>query len=160
MKNKIILAVIGCQLFDDGGAVLITKPSKENPSQNGVHKLNAGQFRRIVKRCVGVENAIGFKHLIEMSNGTAKLSIDAELIKAGDTYVTKEGETKTYEGAKDADGKMKGDGSWTKHSNHEVTLGVAAQIKLTELSLAHSFANAQAFVQPKVAAPAQEDTQV
>lgn len=158
MKQVIKLIVTGIQLFADGGGVILTKPSKENPSANGVHKVNAGQLRRIVLRCLGVDNAIGFKHLIEMSNGTAKLSIEAELITVGATYVTKEGETKTYEGSKNPDGKMNGDGSWVKYSNHEISLGVAAQIKLTELSLAHSFANAQVFAQPKVAtAPAQED---
>ena len=162
MKNVIKLIVTGIQLFADGAAVLITKPSKENPSVNGVHKLNAGQFRRIVLRCLGVENPILFKHLIEMSNGTAQLTIDAELIQAGDTYKKADGSIGTYEGAKNPDGTKKGDGSWTKYSNHEVKLGAGAQMKLVELSAGDSFRSISyaPVAKPVVAEARAEDTGV
>ncbi len=130
--KKIILQVLSIQLFAQPNsrgnvAAIITKPSKENPSVNGVHEINEGQLRRIATRCLGVFNPIGFKHMIESCNGAAKLTIDALDCKIGDAYKKSNGETGTY--TKD----------WTKYSNHEVSLGVVGSMKLAELSLASSF---------------------
>lgn len=131
--KKLSLSVIGVQLFSQPNsrgnvAVILTKPSKENPSANGVHEVNGAQLQRIVTRCLGVFNPIGFKHIIETCNGAAKLTIDALECKTGETYAKANGETGTY--TKD----------WTKYSNHEVSLGVIGSMKLAELSLASSFA--------------------
>lgn len=130
--KKLILAVIGVQLFSQPNArgnvaVIITKPSKENPSANGVHEVNEGQLRRIVTRCIGFYNPIGFKHIIDTCNGSAKLTIDALECKTGEAYKKSNGETGTY--TKD----------WTKYSNHEVALGLVGSMKLAELSLKAGF---------------------
>lgn len=135
--KKVVLSVLSIQLFAQPNnrgnvAAIITKPSKENPSANGVHEINEGQLRRIVTRCLGVFNPIGFKHIIETCNGAAKLTIDAVECKAGETFEKSNGEKGTY--TKD----------WTKYSNHEVSLGVVGSMKLAELSLSASFQQAAA----------------
>lgn len=145
--KKIILQVLGISLFaqpDKNGnvAAILTKPSPSNPSANGVHTINEGQLRRIVTRSLGVFSPVGFKHIIDTCNGSAKLTIDMEDCKSGDTYKKRNGETGTY--TKD----------WTKYSNHEVQLGVVGSMKLAELSLASAFqaqADSYAYVAPKKA---------
>ncbi len=127
--KKLILTLLQVQILADGGAVLITKASKENPSANGVHKVSRGQFQRIVTRCIGVFNPIGFKHIVTVCNGSAKLVIDVQECKAGDAWENKvTNETGTY--TKD----------WIKYQNHEVELGLVGSMKLAELSLSASFA--------------------
>lgn len=130
--KKLTLMVISVQLFAQPNsrgnvAAIITKPSKENPSANGVHEINEGQLRRIVTRCLGVFNPIGFKHIIETCNGAAKLTIDAVECKVGESFEKSNGEKGIY--TKD----------WTKYSNHEVFLGVVGSAKLAELALSASF---------------------
>lgn len=126
--KKLILSVLSIQLFAQPNsrgnvAAIITKPSKENPSANGVHEINEGQLRRIVSRTLGFYSPIGFKHIVDACNGSVKLSIDALECKVGEAYKKANGETGTY--AKD----------WTKYSNHEVSLGIVGSMKLAELSL-------------------------
>ena len=122
MKTQIKLVIIGMQFLPDGKAALITKPSKENPSQNGVHVVTEGQLKRICLRA-GLYNPDALKALIDLSNGSAQLVIDAEECKAGDTFKKANGETGTY--TKD----------WTKYNNHEVILGVVAKMKIAEKAL-------------------------
>ena len=126
--KKLILSVLSIQLFAQPNsrgnvAAIITKPSKENPSANGVHEINEGQLRRIVSRALGFYSPIGFKHIVDACNGAVKLSIDAVECKVGEAYKKANGETGTY--TKD----------WTKYSNHEVSLGIVGSMKLAELSL-------------------------
>lgn len=137
MKTQIKLTVLAIQLIGDGKIAVMTKPSRTNPSPNGVHVLNAAQAKRLSERTLGVDNIIGLKHLVELSNGSAVLTIDAEECKAGDAYTKSDKSTGTY--TKD----------WTKFSNHEMKLGVAAQMKLAELSLANSFNQVQTQSAPK-----------
>lgn len=137
MKKTIVLQVISMQLLAEG-AVIITKPSADNPSKNGVHQISAGQLSRIARRTLGVDRPIGLKHMIDVSNGSAKLSIEAELCKAGDTYTKPNGETGTY-----------GDKDWTKYSNHAIELGAVAKLKLAELSLGNAFQEANYVQAPK-----------
>ena len=145
MKTKITLEVQGLQIVGDGKYALLTKPSKTNPSPNGVHIVNQAQIDRISERCLGVKNVIGLKHMIQVSNGSAKLTIDAEDCKAGETFTKANGETGTY--TKD----------WVKYNNHEISLGIVAQMKLAELSLADSFKATQVYAKP--VAVAQEEEQ-
>jgi len=127
--KKLSLNITDVQLLPNGEAVIITKIGANNPSANGVHKLRAGQFRRVVERTLGVFNPIGFKHIIASANGAAKLVIDFEQCKAGDPWENKAtGEKGVY--TKD----------WIKYSNHSVELGVFATMKLAEMSLQASFA--------------------
>lgn len=129
--KKLTLSILEVQFLTGGAAVIITRPSKDNPSANGVHKLNAGQFQRIVERTLGVYNPAGFKHIVSVANGAAKLTIDAEQCKAGDPWENKAtGEKGVY--LKD----------WIKYSNHAVELGAFATMKLAELSLSASFQQA------------------
>jgi hypothetical protein len=132
--KKITLTLLDVQLLptpDARGnvAVLITKVATNNPSKNGVHAISAGQLQRIVTRAIGLFNPIGFKHIVSLCNGSAKLTIDMEECKQGDAWKNERtGETGTYE--KD----------WIKYSNHAVELGVLGSMKLAELSLSASFA--------------------
>lgn len=144
--KKLILNIIEVQFLTGGAAVIITKPSKDNPSANGVHKLSAGQFRRVVERTLGVFNPAGFKHIVAVSNGAAKLIIDAEQCIAGQPWENK---------ATGEKGLYKED--WIKYSNHNVDLGVFATMKLAELSLTASFTQAAmdyAYAAPKKVAVA------
>lgn len=136
--KKVILSLLSVQLLTDGGAVLITKKSTDNPSANGVHKITAGQFQRIVTRALGFYNPIAFKALIDVCNGSAKLSIDKLECKTGDAWENKiSGEKGTY--TKD----------WTKYSNHEVVLGIVGQMKIAEIAMTASLQlHAQSFVAP------------
>jgi hypothetical protein len=122
MKTQIKLAVIGMQFLPDGKAVILTKPSKQNPSENGSHVINEGQLKRICLRA-GVYNPTALKALIDLSNGSAQLIIDAEDVKAGETFKKADGETGTY--TKD----------WTKYNNHEIVLGAVAKMKIVENEL-------------------------
>lgn len=132
--KKITLTLLDVQLLptpDARGnfAVLITKVATNNPSKSGVHAISAGQLQRIVTRSLGFFNAVTFKHIISLCNGAAKLTIDMEECKAGDTWTNvRTGETGTYE--KD----------WIKYSNHAVELGTLGSMKLAEWSSAASFA--------------------
>lgn len=149
MKRVINLIIIGFEMLADGKAALLTKVSKENPSANGVHVITEGQLRRICLRTLGVFNPIALKHFIELSNGGARLSIDAEDCKTGESFEKANGEKGTY--TKD----------WTKYSNHSVKLSTVATMKLGELSIAASFANAaQDYSAPRVkqvAEPVEKD---
>lgn len=147
MKSKILLFVTGFNMLaqaDKRGnvAAIVTKPSKDNPSATGVHLVSEGQLRRIMNRCLGFESVVAFKHLIELSNGNAQLTIDAELIKPGDKYTKADGSTGIYEGAKNPDGTIKGDGSWTKYSNHELKLATVAVMKLSDIAIQQGLAGA------------------
>ena len=133
--KKLILNVLSVQMFAQPNSrgnvcAIITKPSSSNPSANGVHEVNQAQLQRIVTRCLGVYNPIGFKHMIEVCNGAAKMTIDALDCKVGEAYKKSNGESDTY--TKD----------WTKYSNHEVSLGIIGSMKLAELSLSVSFNHA------------------
>lgn len=139
MKRVINLIIIGFEMLADGKAALLTKISKENPSANGVHVITEGQLRRICLRTLGVFNPIALKHFIELSNGGARLAIDAEDCKTGESFEKANGEKGTY--TKD----------WTKYSNHSVKLSSVATMKLGELSIAASFNQAaQEYTAPRV----------
>lgn len=127
------------QLTQEGNLVIITTPSKDNTK--GVFVMNAAQTARICQR-VGIPSALAVKHIIGLSNGTSKLTIQSEDVKAGEAWTnSKTGETGTY--TKD----------WTKLSNHEVKLGVVAQMKVAEFSLQAAFANPMAFAPVQTASP-------
>lgn len=160
--KKLTLSLLEVQLLADGGAVLITRPSKENPSANGVHKISAGQFQRIVTRSIGLFNPIAFKALIATCNGSAKLTIEATLCKVGEAWENKvTGEKGTY--GINADGTAKeGAKDWTKYSNHAVELGIVGQMKIAELAfgasmniMAQSYAGAPVVAKQPVAANAE-----
>lgn len=127
-KKTISLAIVGLSMLPTGGAALLTRPSKENPSQNGVHQLTAGQLARIATRALGFNSPIALKHAISASAGQAVLKIDVEEIKAGEAWENKNtGEKGTY-------GSKNGGKDWTKYSNHEVELGFGATMKLMEIA--------------------------
>lgn len=148
------VVITDLQLNPDGSAFLITKPGKDNPSTNGVHKLRAGQVNRLSQRCLGIVSPIGLKHLIGMSNGSAMYAGKCETIKAGDTYIVKDDKgvetTHTYDGGVN--------GSWEKTSNEEIQLGMVAKAKVAELSLSAAFAQASSGYSAPVAPVAQEQT--
>lgn len=122
MNSQIRLIVIGMQFLPNGKAAIITKPSSTNPSENGVHVVNEGQLKRICLRA-GLYNPDALKALIDMSNGSAQLVIDAEECKTGDTFKKANGETGIY--TKD----------WTKYNNHEVILGAVAKAVIANKAL-------------------------
>lgn len=125
--KKITLAILGMQLLAEGKVALITKATPENPSKNGVHVLSEGQIRRISIRTLGVYNPVALKHFVELSNGNAKLTIEAEECKAGEAFDKADGSKGTY--TKD----------WTKYQNHDIKLASVANVKLAEMSIAASF---------------------
>ena len=144
--KKIVLTILGVQIFANPNTrgnvcALIIKPSNQLVNSNGTQaqavELNEGQLRRVVSRALGIYNPVGFKHIVELSNGSAQLTIDAETCKVGDAWENKAtGEKGTY--TKD----------WTKYANHEVKLGMVATMKLAEMSLTASFnAVAQGYAQ-------------
>ena len=113
---------------------LVIKPSNQllnkDGSQANAVKVNDIQFQRIVTRCIGMYNPIGFKHIVAVCNGAAKLSITSTQCMAGDTFVKSNCETGTYTK------------NWIKNTNHEVELGIIGSMKLAELSLSASFQHA------------------
>jgi hypothetical protein len=143
--KTIKLTIIGMNLLADGGAAILTKPSKENPSANGVHKVNAKQLANICVRATGFNSPIALKQAIAVSNGSAELSIQAEIIKAGDVWENKvTGETGVHKGST----KPGFEGQpYTKYSNHEIELGFAASMKLLEIAATAGINNAATFVQ-------------
>lgn len=145
MKTTIKLAIIGFSMLPDGRAAVLTRPSKENPSPNGVHELKPGQLSRIAQRTLGFNSPVALKHAIAASQGGAVLTIDREDIKAGDAWENKlTGEKGTY-------GEKNGGKNWTKYSNHEIELGLTATVKLMEIT-ANAAINAGALA-PVAAAP-------
>ena len=141
MTTTVKQPIIDVQLTNEGNLVLICASSKLNAK--GAFVMNAAQSARILQRA-GVPNVYALKHLVGISNGTSKMSMEVENCKAGDVWINvKDGTTGTYE--KD----------WIKLSNHGIELGWAAQQKLVDASLAGAFSNANNFVQsaPRVQAP-------
>lgn len=127
--KKFSLPITDVQLLPNGEAVIVTKLVPNNISKNGVYKLSAGNFRRIVERTLGVFNPIGFKHIIASANGAAKYVFEAIECKAGDPW------EKVATGEKGVYTK-----DWIKYTNQSVELGVFATMKLAEMSLQASFA--------------------
>lgn len=146
--KTIKISIISMKPTADGGAVLITKPSKENPSENGVHVLKAAQVARISQRCLGFVSIIALQQAIAVSNGGAILSIDATECKVGQAWENKvTGEHGIY--GQNPDGTMKeGAKDWTKYNNHEIELGMAASMKIFEVAITAGVNQAAYSVQP------------
>lgn len=142
MSKTVNQSIIDVQLTNEGNLVLICAPSALNAK--GAYVMNAAQTARILQRA-GIPNVYALKHLVAITNGTTKMSMEVEECKAGDAWVNAKNNTSgTYE--KD----------WTKLSNHGIELGWVAKQKLVDASLAGAFNNANNFVQaaPRVQAPA------
>ena len=141
--KKITLAVIGLSILRDGGIAIITRPGKSNPSPNGVHQFTPAQAARLAARTVGFAGPmalVSLKDFIDLSAGSATLTMDAEECIAGQPWENKAtGETGTYEK------------NWTKYSNHELVLGHSALV--TKAQLSYQGAMNSAATSP-VAAPA------
>jgi len=157
--KTIKLALTGMNMQPDGGAVLLTKVASNNPSSNGVHKVNQAQLERLCMSTLGFYAPIALKQGIAISNGSAILTIDAEECKVGQAWENKKtGETGVY--GQNADGTLKeGAKDWTKYSNHNIELGLAASMKMFEFSAQSGIQNAALFtpatrVQPVAANPA------
>lgn len=138
--RKVRVQVLSLNINSDGSGALITKPSKENPSPNGVHVLRQGQVARLAQRALGVANPIALKHTIAMSNGSTYLVLDCEDVKAGDVFVRK-----NPDGTETEDKYTK---DWTKTSNEELELGAVASAKIAEISLGAAFSNPMMFAAP------------
>lgn len=136
--KKLTFIVLGVQMFAENTrgnvAALIIKPSAQLLKKDGTQvssiELKPNEFQRIVTRTLGIFNPIGFKHIVESCNGSAKLTIDAIDCKEGETFTKADGSTDVYKK------------SWTKYNNHAVSLGLIGSMKLAELSLSASFAEA------------------
>ena len=140
--KTIKLSIVSMSLLADGSAAVMTKPSKENPSENGVHVLQQGQVQRLCTRTLGFYSPIALKQAIAISAGSAILTIQVQECKAGDAWENKTtGETGVY--TKD----------WTKYSNHEVELGLAATMKMFEIAATAGIQNAAPFI-PAATRPA------
>lgn len=134
--RKLTFIILGIQMFPENArgntSAIIVKPSTQLLKKDGTPvqsiEVNQVQLQRIVTRALGVFNPIGFKHIVEACNGSAKLTIDALECKEGEAFTKADGSTDTYKK------------SWTKYSNHSVSLGIAGSMKLAELSLSASFA--------------------
>lgn len=153
--KKITLQLLSMQPTTEGGFALITKVTKENPSENGVHKMNAVQIERLAARTIGFGGHMGviaLKQAIAVSNGSASLTIDAELCKVGEAWENKKtGETGIYgweNGVLKADAK-----DWTKYSNHEVKLGLAAEMTLLNTILTAGVQNVAQYAPAQQAQP-------
>lgn len=146
--KKINLAIIGIKPLPQGGIVVLTRPSKENPSPNGSHVFNGVQAQRIATRVLGFTSPFGIALLIQAvasSTGTATLSLDAVTHKAGDAWENKvTGQKGTY-GEKN-DGK-----DWVEYRNQEIALGTQATLQLMNSMVSHAMNTAE-FASP-VAAP-------
>lgn len=151
--KQVKLNVISIKPLAEGKYAVLTKIGANNPSSNGVHVMNAGQIGRIALRAIGVESAPSLMHAINISNGSAVLTMDSQLIKAGDVWENKvTGETGIHKGST-KEGHI-GE-PYTKYSNHEIELGFAASQKMLEVFASAAIANAAQFVAaPKVTRPA------
>lgn len=136
--KKLTFIILGVQMFSENArgnsAAIIIKPSNQLLKKDGTPvssvELNSVQFQRVVTRALGIFNPIGFKHIAEACNGSAKLTIDALDCKEGEAFTKADGSTDTYKK------------TWTKYSNHSISLGIVGAMKLAELSLSASFAQA------------------
>lgn len=147
--KKITVAVIGIQPLADGGAVVVTRPSKENPSPNGAFKLKAGAVARIAQRTLGIQGPLAFvalKQAIAASAGAAIMQVDAIVRKAGDVWKNEAtGETGTY-------GEKNGGKDWTDFRNHEIELPAQVMTSLLGMTYGAALSNhAAGIAQPAVA---------
>ncbi len=128
--KKISLQITGVKPQPDGGIVIMTKVTKDNPSPNGNFVIKAGQAARIAAR-VGVNSLTSLQYLVKIDNGSAVLTLDAKLVKAGDVWVNKvTGEEGIHKGST----KPGHEGEpYMDYRNHEIELGFAASNKLLEL---------------------------
>lgn len=137
--KTIKLNITGVSLLANGEAAILTKPSTTNPSANGVHKVNAGQLNRLCMRTLGFYSPIALQQAINVSNGSAVLTIQAEDIKAGQPWENKTtGETGVH--TKD----------YVKYSNHEIEVGFAASMKMFEIAAQVGIQSAATFTSPVV----------
>jgi len=148
--KKVSLKLLALQIFAQANergnvAAAIVAPTKDYPY--GVMEISEGNLRRISTRCLGINHPTGLKLAIDMSNGSAKLSVDMEERKAGDSFTKKNGEKGTIQ---------KDHIAW---NNHEITLGLAAQTKLVEIALGGAYASQSPVFAPKAVAVVDEPTQ-
>lgn len=138
--KTIKLQLLGLQLFASPNvrgnvAAAIVKPTKEYPY--GVMEISQGNLARISARCIKVNHPQGLSLLVDASNGSATLSVNMEERKAGDSYEKRDGSKGTIQ---------KDHIAW---NNHEITLGIAAQLKVTEIALGQAYASAGSFAPAK-----------
>lgn len=133
--KTIKLSILSISLLADGSAAVMTKVTKDNPSENGVHVLQQGQLERLCLRTLGFYSPIALKQAIAISAGSAILTIQSEECKNGQAWENKKtGETGVY--TKD----------WTKFSNHEIELGLAATMKMFEIAATAGINNAAQYI--------------
>lgn len=148
--KKVTLVLTGLQSLADGRHVLVVKPNADYKQEAVV--LNAGGIDRLAQRTIGFSGPaaiMALKKAIAVSNGSASITFDQELCKAGEAWkndVT--GETGIY-------GEKNGQKDWYRSSNHEVSLGIAADMKLLEM--AASIGLSQALTAAPVVAPARKE---
>jgi len=134
MKN-VRLEILDVQLFADGSGVVITKQSKDNPSDSGVFKQTSGQLERLANRA-GTGSVLALKHLASL--GGSSFVMDTEECKKGEAYI---------------DDRTGEEGIYTKDfintKNEAVDLSHAAKSMIIQISLQNAFAQA-----PVVSAPA------
>lgn len=132
--KKVAIAIKSIEFTKNGELVIVAQPNELNPK--GSYVMNVAQEQRLLQRC-GVPTVDALKHLIALSNGTSKLTYDHTFMKAGEAWDN--GKT----GADRRSGIVgeKSDGKdWNQTNNHEITLGFAAQMKVTEIALNAAFA--------------------
>lgn len=138
--KTIKLQLLGLQIFaqpNERGnvAAAIVKPTKDYPY--GVMEISAGNLARISARTLGINHPIGLKLAVDLSNGSASLSVNMEERKAGDTFKKSNGEVGTIQ---------KDHIAW---NNHEITLGLGAQMKVTEIALGSAYSQVPSYTTPK-----------
>lgn len=133
--KTIAIAIKSIEFTNAGELVLVAQPNELNPK--GSYVMNAAQEQRLLKR-VGIPDAIALKHLIALSNGTSKLSMDVTVMKAGEAWDNGKGGASRKSGIV---GEKNGGKDWTRIENHEITLGFAAQMKVAEIALQSAFSN-------------------
>jgi len=128
MKN-VTLTIKEIQINADGTGVIVTNKSADNPSATGVFKQSSGQLARLATRC-GAPNAFVLKLLVQTGGST--MSMDVENVKAGDTYIKKDGEEGVY-------GK-----DFPKNTNESIALSTRATNQLIDVAMRQAIAQPSA----------------
>ena len=146
--SKITIAAIDLQqVSGSNDYVIVTEKTKQYPK--GAFRFTQIGIERIAQRCMFSKDLRALKSLIQLSNGSAKLSFDVEKCVEGAEY-------------KNAKGEVLGNytQNWDKPINQELTLGAVALMVLVNKSLETAFAEStpQAVYtpQPKIVEPQNE----
>lgn len=132
-QKEVTLKIKSIENDRNGRLVIVTESHPEYNAKGAFVMKTEAQEQRILNR-VGINSVFALKHIIEMSNGTSKLSFLAEPYKAGDVW------DNGLEGAARKSGIHEKDG--VRINNESIELGMLAKLKLGEAAINSIFTSA------------------